>query len=82
MSHEERYGTLVWNALVAIFNAPTRPDDGWITIGQVAKHAKVTKPTAAKYLNRLLEMGEAKRVCVGEGKSLVVAFRPQWGKAS
>jgi len=82
MSHEERYGTLVWQALVAVFNAPTTPDDGWITIGQVAKEAKVTKPTAAKYLAKLLIMGEAKRVCIGEGKALVVAYRPQWGNAS
>ena len=82
MSHEERYGTLVWQALVAIFNHSDTPDDGWITVGQVAKMAQITKPTAAKYLNRLREMGEAKRVCVGEGKGQVMAYRPLWANRS
>lgn len=80
MSHEERYGTLVWNALVAIFNQPDTPDDGWITVGEVAKEAKITKPTASKYLNKLLSMGNAKRVCIGKGKASVAAFRPEWGR--
>lgn len=79
MSHEERYGTLVWNALVLAFNDESTPDDGWITVGEVAAIAQITKPTAAKYLNKLLEMGNAKRVCVGRGRALVTAFRPKWG---
>lgn len=82
MSHEERYGTLVWNALVVVFNSPDTPDDGWITVGDVAKQADVTKPTAAKYLNKLIAMGQAKRVCVGSGRSLVIGYRPQWNVQS
>jgi hypothetical protein len=78
MSHEERYGTMVWNALSEVFNAPDTPDDGWITVGQVADKAQIAKPTAAKYLNKLVILGEAKRVCVGAGKSLVVGYRPNW----
>lgn len=81
MSHEERYGTLVWQALVKIFNDDQTPDDGWITIGEVAKEAQITKPTAAKYLNKLVGMGNAKRVSVGKGKALITAFRPQWGQS-
>ena len=82
MSHEERYGTLVWQALTALFNRADTPDDGWITVGQVAKMAQITKPTAAKYLAKLQKMGEAKRVCVGEGKGLVIGYRPLWANRS
>ena len=80
MSHEERYGTLVWNALVEAFNSPFTLDEAWITVGEVANIARITKPTAAKYLNRLIAMNNAKRVCVGKGKAMVYGYRPQWGE--
>jgi len=79
MSHEERYGTIVWNALSEVFNLEKTGDEAWITVGEVASHAKITKPTAVKYLNKLVDMGHAKRITVGSGKSMLKAFRPAWG---
>jgi len=78
MSHEERYGTLVWDALVALFNAPETEDDEWITIGEVASKAEVSRPTAKKYLEELIRKGNAKRVTIGARKEKIMAYRPEW----
>ena len=56
MSTTERYGTAVWDAIVKM---EASDESGWFyaTVGEVAAEAGVTKPTAAKYLNKLYEMG-------------------------
>jgi len=65
MSTKQRYGDAVWNALVAVFNDPNTPDDAYVSVGEVAIKAGVSRPTAKKYLEELRGMGNAKRVCVG-----------------
>lgn len=57
MSTTERYGTAVWNAICKLEDAD---ESGWFyaTVGEVAAEAGVTKPTAAKYLAKLYDMGQ------------------------
>jgi len=57
MSTTERYGTAVWNAIVEMEG---EDESGWFyaTVGEVAIRAGVTKPTAAKYLKKLYDMGK------------------------
>jgi len=79
VSTTERYGNAVWLALTEIFNAPETKDDEWITIGEVAERAGVSRPTAKKYLELLKTAGHAKRVCLGKRRDLIMGYRPQWG---
>ena len=81
MSHKERYGTLVWDALSKAFNHPDTRDDQWIGVGEIASTAGISKATAQKYLDALCKMGHAKSVSMGYGRNIVKAYRPQWGDA-
>lgn len=81
MSTKERYGTIVWDALALIFNSSVTPDDGWVSVGEVARVAKVSKPTAKKYLDMLVEMDTAKRATITLSNSTVSGYRPQWGQS-
>jgi len=75
MSTKERYGTAVWLALVELFMEPTTSDEAWITVGEVARRAGCSNPTAKKYLDELRDKGNAKRIMVG---ATLVAYRPEW----
>ena len=59
MSTKERYGSEVWRALSHVTRFYAHDHIIWATVGEVAKEAGVSKPTAAKYLNALVEMGSA-----------------------
>lgn len=59
MSTKERYGSEVWKALCHITRFYAHDNVIWATIGEVAKEAGVSKPTAKKYLIELVEMGIA-----------------------
>jgi predicted ArsR family transcriptional regulator len=68
MSTKQRYGTAVWEAINRICDNVV----GYHSIGEVAKEAGVTKPTAKKYLEILVENGDievidtsARRFCKG-----------------
>lgn len=78
MTSTERFGNAVWDALVALFNAPETEDDEWITIGEVASKAGVSRPTAKKYLELLIKSNNAKRISIGARKEKIMAYRPQW----
>lgn len=67
MSTKERYGTAVWDALIALEDA-LQPDDwGWHSAGEVAKKAGVSIATARKYLNMLYESKNVRSI--GRAKS-------------
>lgn len=57
MSSEERYGTIVWQACVALAKK-TSLGYRVITVGEVAKEADVSRVTARKYLLKLVEKRE------------------------
>lgn len=66
MSLEERFGTLVWKALVKNSNDFAGVYVQWATVGEVATDAKVSRATAKKYLEKLVEMGNAKSMKFGK----------------
>lgn len=72
MSTKERYGTAVWQALVALDESDGY---GWAyqTVGEVAVEAGVSSPTARKYLDELCEMGNATFFQTDSGRRL---YRP------
>ena len=53
MSTKERFGSLVWAAIVQISQSSTP----FMTVGEVAELAQVSRPTAKKYMAQLLETG-------------------------
>lgn len=62
MSTKERYGTAVWEALVAIHEELKEGDWGWHSAGQVARRAGVSTTTARKYLDLMYEMGKVRSI--------------------
>lgn len=54
MSTVERFGGAVWRGVVSLVEAD---ESGWgyMTVGEVAEEAEVSKPTAKKYLDMLCE---------------------------
>jgi Mn-dependent DtxR family transcriptional regulator len=60
MSTKERYGTAVWDAIVALHMALSDDAWGWHRVGEIAKKAGVSRPTARKYLEGLYEMGHVR----------------------
>ena len=66
MSTEERYGTDVWKALIANTRVLADVYVQWATVGEVAQGAGVSRNTAKKYLERLVDMGHAKKMAFGK----------------
>lgn len=62
MSTKERYGTEVWNALIALEDALPHDAWGWHSVGEVAEKAGVSRGTARKYLNALYEMQKVRSI--------------------
>lgn len=60
MSTMERYGTAVWQGLLASTITLANVYQQWATVGEVARAAGVSEPTAKKYLTMLVEKGDAK----------------------
>lgn len=65
MSTKQRYGNAVWDALCALSNEWSPRIHTFVTVGEVAKKAGVTKPTAYKYLSALYETGHASKMKMG-----------------
>jgi len=58
MSTNERYGTLVWNAVVDLDAiVQVTGESYWLTTKQIAKRAGVSKVTTRKYLSALVGSG-------------------------
>lgn len=72
MSTKERYGTYVYEALIAQTRFYAWGVDVWATVGEVAKVARVSRNTAKKYLEELVSMGHAKKMQFGSR----VGYRP------
>lgn len=65
MSHEERFGTEVWLALKSVTITLANVYQQWATVGEVASAAHVSRATAKKYLDKLVEKGEVKTMKFG-----------------
>lgn len=65
MSANERYGTYVWEALVAQTRFYDFGVDIWATVGEIATVARVSRATAKKYLDILVKNGHAKEMKFG-----------------
>jgi response regulator of citrate/malate metabolism len=65
MSTKERYGTAIYEALGEHTYQLADMYIQWATIGEVAKRAGVSRPTAKKYLDLLVEMGRVKSMKFG-----------------
>lgn len=58
MSTNERYGMAVWQAINEFDkNALEQGTTYWFTVGDIAVGGGVSKPTARKYINALVEQG-------------------------
>lgn len=66
MSTLERYGNEVWEGLNKTTRVYADVYVQWATVGEVAKAAGVTRPTAKKYLDKLVKMGKAKAMKFGK----------------
>lgn len=58
MSTKERYGTAVWEAIADLTQHDVGFSHVWVSAGEVAKKAGVSRNTAKKYLCALWEMGD------------------------
>lgn len=65
MSTMERYGTAVWEGLVKNTAVYADVYVQWATVGEVALTAGVSRATAKKYLEMLVEKGDAKSMKFG-----------------
>lgn len=65
MSTMERYGNAVYEALAKNTYQLADVYIQWATVGEVAKSAGVSHPTAKKYLDMLVDMGRVKRMKFG-----------------
>lgn len=65
MSTEERYGAAVWQGLLASSVTLANVYVQWATVGEVARAGGVSRATAKKYLDKLVEMGHAKSMKFG-----------------
>jgi len=66
MSHKERFGSEVWDALLKNTMVLADVYVKWATVGEVAEAARVSRATAKKYLEALVEMGRAKKMAFGK----------------
>jgi len=74
LSTKERFKNLIWNTLIELYDAPSTIDDAWITVGEVSRVTGVSKVTSRKYLEELLQEGNAARAIVGTA----IGYRPTW----
>jgi response regulator of citrate/malate metabolism len=65
MSTKERYGNAVFEALSQNTFQLADMYTQWATVGEVAESAGVSKPTAKKYLDLLVEMGRVSAMKFG-----------------
>lgn len=74
---ELKNGEAVWLAaceLIAFYGNPDHLDGSWLTVGEVANKARVSKNTARKYLDLAVDAGYCNRVRpFGKG---AVYYRP------
>lgn len=54
---QQRNGNRVWEAALDVSEGMSDTWDGWMTVGEIARQAGVSKPTAAKYLEKAHEAG-------------------------
>jgi response regulator of citrate/malate metabolism len=66
MSTNERYGTAVWQGLLASTITLANVYVQWATVGEVASASGVSRATAKKYLDKLVAMGQAKTMKFGK----------------
>jgi len=62
MSTKERYGTAVWNALIACEANRKDGEWGWVSVGEVMEEAGVSRGTARKYLEILRNSTHIRRI--------------------
>ncbi len=60
MSTTERYGTLVWEALLRLHARVSAGVWEWHSVGEISIEAGVSRPTTRKYLMMLSEMGNVR----------------------
>lgn len=72
MSTKERYGTAVWQGLLSSTMTLANVYVQWATVGEVANAAGVSRATAKKYLDALVEMGQVKTMKFGGRKGYAV----------
>ena len=72
MSTVERYGGEVWRGLLASTLTLGNVYQRWATVGDVAKAAGVSRATAKKYLNLLVDKGEVKTMKFGSSVGYAV----------
>jgi len=72
MSTKERFGTLVWRSLNELYAKFDERNHQWVTVGEVSEDVGVSKVTARKYLQELVDIGHASFVIVGS----TVGYRP------
>lgn len=65
MSTNERYGSAVWAGLLASTLTLANVYVQWATVDQVARAGGVSRGTAKKYLEKLVTMGQAKKMKFG-----------------
>lgn len=65
VSTNERYGTAVWNGLLASTLTLANVYVQWASVGEVAIAGGVSRGTAKKYLELLVEKGAAKKMKFG-----------------
>jgi response regulator of citrate/malate metabolism len=65
MSTTERYGTEVWRGLLSVTINLANQYIQWATVGEVARAAGVSRGTAKKYLEMLIEKGDVKSMKFG-----------------
>lgn len=75
MSTTERYGTYVWQALNALAFDEATHECTYYGVGEVARVAKVSKPTAKKYLDMLIESQHVERVTLCECMRTIFGYR-------
>jgi hypothetical protein len=72
LSAKERFGTYVWEALVACCEHYSDNPMHFASVGEVAFHARVSRATAKKYLDMLIASEDVISVGVGKRKG----YRP------
>jgi response regulator of citrate/malate metabolism len=65
MSTRQRYGDAVWAGLLASTMTLANVYIQWATVGDVARAGGVSRATAKKYLDVLVEMGQVKTMKFG-----------------
>lgn len=77
MSTEERYGTEVWDAVCELSHFVERGIYCFVTIGEVAQQAGVSRGTAKKYLEKARNQGHLSRVTLGKSYGYRLLFQSE-----